>query len=106
MLNWFEHEESRILSEAIKYNIAVMCEQRLNGYYDECFEELDTAEGWEDYIFESMKYEWNFGNGTSLTFDKEHPHLKQFGHDRVKVLIKQYVSEYQDLQPYIKKGLN
>src|SRR5690554_6127682 len=58
-LDWFKYDESDDLEESIKYNIAVICEQRLNGYYDGCFEELYDKEDWYNYIFSLMQEEWH-----------------------------------------------
>lgn len=101
-LNWFNYDESDDLEEAIKYNIAVNCEQRLNGYYDDCFTELYDKEDWYDYIFNLMQEEWH-QNGFIFYDDRTIPKFtKTYGHDKVKALIKLWVDNYEDVKPYIK----
>lgn len=101
-LDWFKYDESDDLEEAIKYNIAVNCEQRLNGYYDDCFTELYDKEDWYEYIFNLMQEEWH-QNGFIFYDNRTIPKFTEtYGHDKVKELIKLWVDNYEDVKPYIK----
>lgn len=100
-LDWFKYDESDDLEEAIKYNIAVNCEQRLNGYYDDCVTELYDKEDWYKYIFDLTQGEWH-QNGFIFTDDRISKFTKIYGHDNVKALIKLWVDNYEDVKPYIK----
>ena len=100
-LDWFKYDESDDLEEAIKYNIAVNCEQRLNGYYDDCFTELYDKEDWYEYIFNLMQEEWH-QNGSIFVGDRILKFTKLYGHDNVKTLIKLWIDNYEDVKPYIK----
>lgn len=99
--DWFKYDESEDLEESIKYNIAVHCEQRLNGYYDGCNNELYDKEDWYKYIFDNMQEEWH-QNGSIFVNDRIPKFTEIYGHDNVKALIKLWVDNYEDVKPYIK----
>lgn len=101
--NWFNFAESINLEESIKYNIAVVCEQRLNGYYDETITDLYDKENWCEYIFNLMQKEWHH-NGSVIVDDKISMITDLYGQDKVKELIKLWLDNYEDVKPYIKGG--
>lgn len=101
--DWFKFSESDDLEESIKYNIAVICEQRLNGYYDNVFIDLYDKEDWYEYIFNLMQKEWH-QNGSIFVDDRISIFIELYGRDKVKELIKLWVDNYEDIKPYIKGG--
>ena len=101
--DWFKFSESDDLEESIKYNIAVICEQRLNGYYDNVFIDLYDKEDWCEYIFNLMQKEWH-QNGSIFVDDRISIFIELYGRDKVKELIKLWVENYEDIKPYIKGG--
>jgi len=98
---WFQLDNSRDRENQVKYNIAVTVEGWLNGARDAGYEPM-TPEEMERYTYEVMQ-EWYTRNGCSNSGKEATAHLHFYGKEKTIALIKQFINEYEDLQPYIKR---
>ena len=100
--SWFKLEGGRSGSREnqVKYNIAVTVEGWLNGARDEGYEPTTKTE-METYTYECMQ-KWYNGNGFSTKHKGAISSLHFHGKENTLALIRQFINEYEDLQPYIK----
>jgi len=100
--NWFMLHDSRKLEEQVKYNIALALEGWLNGAYDEQqgYEPM-TVEQTIKYIYDTLQMYFQAGDGVTYIGKDASKHLHFYGKENTMKLIRQFVDEYENAQPYI-----
>lgn len=96
---WFGLESGN-REDQVKYNIAVTVEGWLNGARDSGYEPV-TKEEMKDYTYQVMQ-EWFTTSGYSTNQKGKVNSLHFYGKEKTIELIKQFINEYEDLQPYLK----
>jgi len=97
---WFQLDSSRNREDEVKYNIAVTVEGWLNGARDAGYEPMTRAE-MEAYTYQVMQ-EWYNGSGYSTSNKGSVNSLHFYGKENTINLIKEFIKNYEDLQPYLK----